>query len=178
MRSLWTKWMALFFALSLLVSCGNGGGGGETGNPAGGGTLTARISGPGTVNTQTAFLNTLDGTSSSDPQGLPLTYSWTFQSIPAGSATRIDGADQAKSEFEPDVAGTYVVQLVVSNGTTSSQPASQTFIASGATTGWKRMGEVLDTSITTRTPRTRIWPLIPQATRWWGGKKQTRTLPT
>ncbi len=150
MMSLSKKFMPMLLFTSLLAACGGGGGDGGTGgtgstnNSGSSGVLTASILGPGTVNTQTGFLNTLNGILSSDPQGLPLTYSWTFVSLPAGSTTRIDCADQPKAEFEPDVAGTYVVQLVVSNGTTTSQPATETFVATGPTTGWTRMGAVLD----------------------------------
>src|SRR5262249_40469210 len=58
---------------------------------------------------------------SQDPDGgpSPLTYSWSFSSVPAGSAS----SDAAildrfgpRPSFTPDVAGTYVVALVVSDG--------------------------------------------------------------
>jgi len=42
---------------------------------------------------------TLNGSASSDPNGNPLTYSWTFQSKPAGSAVSETG------EFPPTSAG-------------------------------------------------------------------------
>ncbi len=138
----WISATVVMLAAVLVVSCGGGGGG--TGG--GGNAPTARInwSTNSTTSTDTGAAVTVDGTGSSDPQGLPLTYSWTIQSTPAGSTTRIDGADQSKAEIEADVAGTYVVQLVVSNGSDVSQPAVETITATGAATGWKRMGEVLD----------------------------------
>ena len=64
---------------------------------------------------------TLDGSGSSDPdiQPLPLAYSWTFVSVPAGSIlTDADIADAtlAIASFIPDVAGQYVARLDVEDG--------------------------------------------------------------
>ncbi len=151
MRSLRTKrttlFITLFVTMLLLVSCGGGGGGGSStssnnnnGSVAG---PTASISYSPGWSTQTGSINLLNGSASSGGTA-PLTYSWTIQSKPAGSTTMIDGADKAKAEFESDVAGSYVIQLVVSDGVTISQPATITITASGAATGWTRMGPVLD----------------------------------
>ncbi|HYO47463.1 MAG TPA: PKD domain-containing protein [Gemmatimonadota bacterium] len=63
---------------------------------------------------------TLDGTNSSDPDGDPLTYTWTFVSVPAGSSAGIIAANAASASFTPDVEGVYVVQLQVSDGQLSS----------------------------------------------------------
>ena len=64
----------------------------------------------------------LDGTGSSDPDGDPLTYSWTFTSMPSGSAiTDADlvGASSATPSFDPDVAGDYELELTVDDGVAS-----------------------------------------------------------
>jgi hypothetical protein len=60
------------------------------------------------------------GFSSSDPDGDPLTYSWTFLSRPEGSAASIIAAGSVSASFTPDVEGVYVVQLEVSDGEFSS----------------------------------------------------------
>lgn len=66
----------------------------------------------------------LDGSKSSDPQGLPLSYSWTFRSVPAGSAARFADPHRASVTFTADLAGTYEVELVVDNGMKQSVPAT------------------------------------------------------
>lgn len=65
----------------------------------------------------------LDGTSSVDPDGDPITYAWTL-SRPAGSAAALDSATAAKPSFTPDVSGHYQALLVVSDGAAASTPAS------------------------------------------------------
>lgn len=63
----------------------------------------------------------LNGGDSNDPDNGPdpLTYSWRFVSVPAGSAlTDIDisGANTASPSFKPDVAGMYTLELTASDG--------------------------------------------------------------
>jgi hypothetical protein len=62
----------------------------------------------------------LDGSGSSDADGDWLTYSWTLVSSPSGSTARLSNANQFNATFTADVAGTYVVRLVVNDGTVSS----------------------------------------------------------
>ncbi len=74
----------------------------------------------------TASLVTLDGSNSSDTNGDTLTYSWSFAS-PSGVV--LSEAITSSPTFTPDVDGTYVVQLVVNDGTVDSAPDTVTIIA-------------------------------------------------
>jgi hypothetical protein len=68
---------------------------------------------------------TLDGLASNDPDDgpSPLTYGWIFVTVPAGSQIGNDDivdADSVSPSFIPDMAGTYVLQLAVSDGLDTS----------------------------------------------------------
>ena len=69
---------------------------------------------------------TLNGSGSSDADGNPLTYLWSFVSIPAGSGATLTGPTTVKPTFLADKTGQYVVQLLVNDGTVSSAPATVT----------------------------------------------------
>ena len=74
---------------------------------------------------QTVSLNnlvTLDGTGSSDADGNPLTYKWSFASVPSGSSVVLAQGAQANPTFTPDKAGQYVVELIVNDGHINSTP--------------------------------------------------------
>ncbi len=59
---------------------------------------------------------TLDGSASSDAEGATLTYDWSFMTVPNGSNAMLTGATTVKPTFTPDLAGDYVITLVVSDG--------------------------------------------------------------
>ena len=69
---------------------------------------------------------TLDGSGSSDADGNPLTYLWSFVSIPAGSGATLTGPTTVKPTFLADKTGQYVVQLIVNDGVVSSTAAKVT----------------------------------------------------
>ncbi|HSN03387.1 MAG TPA: PKD domain-containing protein, partial [Nitrospira sp.] len=71
---------------------------------------------PGTV-------MTLDGSRSTSPSGRPLTYSWTFFSIPGGSAAVLANPGTVSPTFTVDRAGDYIAQLIVNDGIVDSDPA-------------------------------------------------------
>jgi hypothetical protein len=59
---------------------------------------------------------TLDGSGSSDPNGYyPLTYSWSIFSTPAGSTAELSDPAAVNPSFTLDRAGTYTIQLIVTN---------------------------------------------------------------
>lgn len=72
---------------------------------------------------------TLNGTGSSDADGDPLTYAWTFLSRPAGSTAVLSSATPSAPAFTPDKVGDYVVQLIVNDGFANSAPDSVTIHA-------------------------------------------------
>lgn len=71
---------------------------------------------------------TLDGRGSSDPDGDPITFEWRFVSQPDGSTATLTGADTAQPTFTPDVAGEYILELVVTDpdGATGSDQVKVT----------------------------------------------------
>ncbi len=67
-------------------------------------------------------LVSLNGTGSQDADGGALTFQWTLTNQPVGSTATVFNPTFAQPTFIPDLPGTYVVQLLVSDGETSSQP--------------------------------------------------------
>ena len=85
---------------------------------------TANAGSDQTVRPGTAV--SLDGSGSYDDNtpSNELQYSWTFVSLPVGSQATLTGANTATPSFSPDVHGSYVIQLVVTDqGGLSSAPS-------------------------------------------------------
>ena len=71
----------------------------------------------------------LDGSASSDPDGDPLGFSWTFASVPKGSVVVLSDTTSGNPRFTPDLVGAYAVRLVVSDQQVTSDPDTVTITA-------------------------------------------------
>jgi hypothetical protein len=81
---------------------------------------TAPVADAGPDQAASGIMVYLDGTGSYDPDEDLITYSWSFDSVPAGSAAVLQGDTTLQPKFEMDAAGDYVIALEVNDGTVSS----------------------------------------------------------
>ncbi|GJL65049.1 MAG: hypothetical protein NPIRA05_00200 [Nitrospirales bacterium] len=66
----------------------------------------------------------VDGSRSSDAdEDTLLTYSWSLIAVPLGSAVELSDRISPNPNFSPDLPGTYVAQLIVSDGVINSKPS-------------------------------------------------------
>ncbi len=125
-RDLCTALMALGL---LAFACDDDGGGNanNVNNTAGPGTPRAMIHAPLTGFTEEPC--TLDGSASLDPDGDPLSYTWTLVEAPEGSSTTISDAAASAPTLTPDLPGAYRVTLTVSDGSLTSPAYAFTLTA-------------------------------------------------
>ena len=71
----------------------------------------------------------LDGSASKDDDGDTLSYAWTLTTKPAASNVSLTDSTSAKPSLTPDVPGTYVATLVVSDGKAGSQAVTVKVLA-------------------------------------------------
>ena len=77
-------------------------------------------------------LVTLDGSASTADLGRTLSYAWSLESRPSGSTASLSSATAVKPNFSTDVAGIYVVKLIVNDGTVNSTAATSSIKANAA----------------------------------------------
>jgi hypothetical protein len=75
---------------------------------------------------------TLDGSTSTDPDGDAIYYQWAITSKPVGSAASLANANSAVASITPDVSGTYEMTLTVSDFLEAGAPVTVSFVASTA----------------------------------------------
>jgi probable HAF family extracellular repeat protein len=75
---------------------------------------------------------TLDGSGSTDPEDDALSFAWTLDSAPTGSAATLTGVATAVASITPDVEGQYVATLTVSDQLGSGAPDSVTVTAASS----------------------------------------------
>ncbi|WMW80929.1 Ig-like domain-containing protein [Undibacterium cyanobacteriorum] len=86
-------------------------------------TTPVNAAGDTSINTSTGYNVVLDGSNSSDPEGQALTKAWVMTSRPAGSGANLSSLSGNMVNFTPDMLGTYVVTLTV----TDTQGAQSTY---------------------------------------------------
>jgi hypothetical protein len=72
----------------------------------------------------------LSGATSIDYDYDTLTYAWTLTTRPAGSAATLSNANTVTPSFTPDIAGNYILALVVNDGKANSVADTLTITAS------------------------------------------------
>ncbi len=85
-----------------------------------GGVMSARVNETVYLDGSKSYISSNQPSFTSTNAGL--IYSWSFSHVPEGSAATLEGATSVNSSFVADVAGDYLVQLIVSaNGYTSKR---------------------------------------------------------
>ncbi len=74
----------------------------------------------------------LNGSSSFDISGAPVTYAWSIKTKPSGSNALLSGAATVDSSFVADTSGSYVIQLIVNDGIDDSYADTVTITVNSA----------------------------------------------
>ncbi|HEV7693105.1 MAG TPA: hypothetical protein VGO52_19880 [Hyphomonadaceae bacterium] len=123
MRSGFARLILPVFLAIMLAACGGGGGGGGGGST--GNRAPTAVAGAGVTGVVGELL-TFNGAASSDPDGNTIAYVWAITSAPSGSAAVLSSATTPTPKLRPDVSGTYVLSLVVTDGTLVSAASTTT----------------------------------------------------
>ncbi len=95
-----------------------------------GNTAPIANAGPDQKVAAAGIMVTLDGSSSSDPDGSTPTYAWSFTTRPVGSMATLSSSVVSNPTFTPDKAGKYELSLVVNDGQVNS-PADTVTVRAG-----------------------------------------------
>lgn len=115
---------------------------------------TIPVANPGTSQSVKAgTLIQLNGNGSSDADNDALTYLWSITTAPAGSTATLSSTTIVNPTLTPTLAGTYIISLIVNDGTTDSASSqvtltikdfigffSRSFVESGETNGLVPVG--------------------------------------
>jgi sugar lactone lactonase YvrE len=83
---------------------------------------------------ETALIVQLDGHASSDPEGEPITFAWRLLVRPIGSSAGLVSPDSPATTFVPDLSGTYVIELTVTDPGGSTDTDSVSVVATATAT--------------------------------------------
>jgi PKD repeat protein len=77
----------------------------------------------------------LNGNGSRDADGQVLNYFWSFTAKPENSTATLSNETEVNPTFTPDLAGTYVAQLIVNDGNLDSDPDTVTITVDSGSPG-------------------------------------------
>lgn len=78
------------------------------------------------ISSYAGAVSTLNGSASYDPENASLTYAWTLTTKPTNSAASITNPTTVNPTIAHDLIGTYVAELIVSDGSLFSAPSTVT----------------------------------------------------
>ena len=132
-RPTFTADLAGNYAASLLVNDGELSSPLATANVVASVTNSAPVANPGvSQSVVVGAVVTMDGSGSTDANGDALTFKWTLLGKPTGSTATLTNPTYPNPKLKADVAGSYVVSLVVNDGKVDSAQAAVTITASSA----------------------------------------------
>ncbi len=88
-----------------------------------------------------------DGTGSSDADNDDITFQWSLAQSPEDSTIAIENSTASQITLQPDVTGTYVVELIVSDAKQESEPALATLSVTEVPNGVPVIADIAEQDI-------------------------------